>query len=214
MERVSPDASQIDPRPATMWDYHMTTSMEEWTAWRDHYAKEGRSFVVSQMEQAETARRPFVVPSQWPPGHIAKCKGCVPAPLSLAPAQTVQSVQTGEIDTSIPAFLEDGVMNVPLTQIDGKLPNLALKKPAQHYRQCGDAIHFAKRVERDMLEPGEPTSISPASVQSLAPQREASRRREQCSGVRSCCGKYSLADYGESGRSAVLAYDRDAIDLD
>lgn len=40
-----------------------------------------------------------------------------------------------------------------LTQIDGKLPNLALMKLAAHHRAQDDAIHFTKRVERDMLEP-------------------------------------------------------------
>lgn len=44
-------------------------------------------------------------------------------------------------------------MNIRLTQIDGKLPNLALMKLARHHRDRGDAIHFSKHVERDMLEP-------------------------------------------------------------
>jgi hypothetical protein len=42
---------------------------------------------------------------------------------------------------------------VRLTQIDGKLPNLALMKLAGHHRGLGDELHFTKRVERDMLEP-------------------------------------------------------------
>jgi glycosyltransferase involved in cell wall biosynthesis len=44
-------------------------------------------------------------------------------------------------------------MNVRLTQIDGKLPNLALMKLARFHRDRGDSIHFTKQVERDMLEP-------------------------------------------------------------
>lgn len=44
-------------------------------------------------------------------------------------------------------------MNVRLTQIDGKLPNLALMKLARHYRDSGKSVHFTKHVERDMLEP-------------------------------------------------------------
>lgn len=44
-------------------------------------------------------------------------------------------------------------MSVRLTQIDGKLPNLALMKLAWHHRKRGDAIYFTKHVERDMLEP-------------------------------------------------------------
>lgn len=43
-------------------------------------------------------------------------------------------------------------MNVRLTQIDGKLPNLALMKLAHHYRARGASIHFTKHVERDLLE--------------------------------------------------------------
>lgn len=42
---------------------------------------------------------------------------------------------------------------VRLTQIDGKLPNLALMKIAWHHRQKNDQLHFTKQVERDMLEP-------------------------------------------------------------
>lgn len=42
---------------------------------------------------------------------------------------------------------------VRLTQIDGKLPNLALMKLARHHRARGDEIVFSKHVERDMLEP-------------------------------------------------------------
>jgi len=42
---------------------------------------------------------------------------------------------------------------VRLTQIDGKLPNLALMKLAKHHRDRGHEIHFTRQVERDMLEP-------------------------------------------------------------
>ena len=45
-------------------------------------------------------------------------------------------------------------MRVRLTQIDGKLPNLALMKLARFHRERGDDIHFSKRVDRDMIEPG------------------------------------------------------------
>lgn len=44
-------------------------------------------------------------------------------------------------------------MDVRLTQIDGKLPNLALMKIARHHVERGDTIHFSKQVVRDMLEP-------------------------------------------------------------
>jgi hypothetical protein len=41
---------------------------------------------------------------------------------------------------------------IRLTQIDGKLPNIALMKLAHFHRERGDKIHFTKHVERDMLE--------------------------------------------------------------
>lgn len=44
-------------------------------------------------------------------------------------------------------------MHVRLTQIDGKLPNLALMKIAAYHRDHGDKVVFTKRVQRDMLEP-------------------------------------------------------------
>src|SRR5262249_7275489 len=43
-------------------------------------------------------------------------------------------------------------MKVRLTQIDGKLPNLALMKLAHWHRARGDRIYFTKHIERDMLE--------------------------------------------------------------
>src|SRR4030095_1691021 len=43
-------------------------------------------------------------------------------------------------------------MRVRLTQIDGKLPNLALMKLAHYHRTQGDEIYFSKSVERSMLE--------------------------------------------------------------
>jgi hypothetical protein len=42
---------------------------------------------------------------------------------------------------------------VRLTQIDGKLPNLALMRLAYFYRQRGDEIYFSKHVERGLFEP-------------------------------------------------------------
>ena len=51
-------------------------------------------------------------------------------------------------------------MHVRLTQIDGKLPNLALMKLARHYRDRGHELHFTKHVERDMLEPQDSRAIS------------------------------------------------------
>src|SRR5688572_16393647 len=44
-------------------------------------------------------------------------------------------------------------MNVRLTQIDGKLPNLALMKLAHWHLSRGDSIHLTRRAERDLFEP-------------------------------------------------------------
>lgn len=44
-------------------------------------------------------------------------------------------------------------MNVRLTQIDGKLPNLALMRLARHHGQRGDRFVFTRSVRRDMFEP-------------------------------------------------------------
>jgi hypothetical protein len=44
-------------------------------------------------------------------------------------------------------------MLVRLTQIDGKLPNLALMKLAHWHSARGDQLHFTKRIERDRREP-------------------------------------------------------------
>lgn len=42
---------------------------------------------------------------------------------------------------------------IRLTQIDGKLPNIALMKLARHFRDAGKEVYFTKHVERDLLEP-------------------------------------------------------------
>lgn len=44
-------------------------------------------------------------------------------------------------------------MIVRLTQIDGKLPNLALMKLAHWHRDRGDTVVFSRHPERNMLEP-------------------------------------------------------------
>lgn len=42
---------------------------------------------------------------------------------------------------------------IRLTQIDGKLPNLALMKLSRWHRTQGDNVYFTKQVDRDFLEP-------------------------------------------------------------
>lgn len=68
-------------------------------------------------------------------------------------------------------------MRVRLTQIDGKLPNLALMKLAHWHRSRGDELHFTKHVERDMLEP-EYDRVYGSAIFSFSADRVA-RFREQ-----------------------------------
>jgi hypothetical protein len=44
-------------------------------------------------------------------------------------------------------------MKVRLTQIDGKLPNLALMKLAHWHKSRGDQVYYTRRLERDLFEP-------------------------------------------------------------
>lgn len=44
-------------------------------------------------------------------------------------------------------------MNIRLTQIDGKLPNLALMKLSAWHLARGDSVHLTRAVRRDMFEP-------------------------------------------------------------
>lgn len=45
------------------------------------------------------------------------------------------------------------MLTVRLTQIDGKLPNLALMKLASWHRTRGDRVYFTRRVHPEMFEP-------------------------------------------------------------
>lgn len=44
-------------------------------------------------------------------------------------------------------------MKVRLTQIDGKLPNLALMHLSAHHKAVGDDVHFTRDVDRGLFEP-------------------------------------------------------------
>lgn len=44
-------------------------------------------------------------------------------------------------------------MKIRLTQIDGKLPNLALMRLSAWHKARGDAVHFTRFVHRDLFEP-------------------------------------------------------------
>lgn len=68
-------------------------------------------------------------------------------------------------------------MIVRLTQIDGKLPNLALMKLAAHHRALGDELYFTKHVERDMLEP-DYGRVYGSAIFSFSAERVAKFRQE------------------------------------
>jgi hypothetical protein len=44
-------------------------------------------------------------------------------------------------------------MRIRLTQIDGKLPSLALMKLAHYRRTRGDEVYFTRHIERQRGEP-------------------------------------------------------------
>lgn len=44
-------------------------------------------------------------------------------------------------------------MNIRLTHVDGKLPNIALMRLAEHHRARGDDVHFTKSLDRGLFEP-------------------------------------------------------------
>jgi hypothetical protein len=68
-------------------------------------------------------------------------------------------------------------MHIRLTQIDGKLPNLALMKLAAYYRERGDVIHFSKHIDRDMLEPSY-DRVYGSAIFSFSAERVAAFLRE------------------------------------
>src|SRR5262249_19584128 len=51
------------------------------------------------------------------------------------------------------AIRERNLVAVRITQIDGKLPNLALMRLAAYHRARGDDIHFTRSVTRGLFEP-------------------------------------------------------------
>jgi hypothetical protein len=68
-------------------------------------------------------------------------------------------------------------MHVRLTQLDGKLPNLALMKLARWHRDQGDDIHFSRSPYRDMLEP-DYGKVYGAAIFDFSADRVAQLRRE------------------------------------
>jgi hypothetical protein len=66
-------------------------------------------------------------------------------------------------------------LRVRLTQIDGKLPNLALMKIARHHRDRGEEIVFTKQVRRDMLE-GDYSAVYGSAIFAFSADRVAEFR--------------------------------------
>jgi hypothetical protein len=68
-------------------------------------------------------------------------------------------------------------MHVRLTQIDGKLPNLALMRLAHYHRQRGDDVYFTKQIERELLE--QPYDrVYGSAIFSFSQERVAALKRE------------------------------------
>jgi hypothetical protein len=67
-------------------------------------------------------------------------------------------------------------MRVRLTQIDGKLPSLALMKVAHYHRARGDELRFTRRIERQR---GEPTydRVYGSAIFSFSAERVAEFKR-------------------------------------
>ena len=70
-------------------------------------------------------------------------------------------------------------MNVRITQIDGKLPNLALMAISAHHRHRGDSIYFTRDVERGLFESDMRRSMEVAYFASLRIDSTASSKRSR-----------------------------------
>lgn len=66
---------------------------------------------------------------------------------------------------------------IRITQLDGRLPNLALMKIAAHHRSQGDDVRFSRSPYRDMLEP-EYAAVYGSAVFDFSAERVARLRAE------------------------------------
>jgi hypothetical protein len=82
-------------------------------------------------------------------------------------------------------------MRVRITQIDGKLPNIALMKLARYHRDRGDEIYFTKNIARDMLEPSW-DRVYGSAIFSFSADRVAEFKAEFSDAV--VGGTYNLTD--------------------
>src|SRR5262245_32782013 len=69
-------------------------------------------------------------------------------------------------------------MQVRLTQIDGKLPNLALMKLAHWHKARGDEVHFRKHIERDLFEPAQYEAVYGSAIFAYSADRVAEFRAQ------------------------------------
>ncbi len=67
-------------------------------------------------------------------------------------------------------------MQVRLTHIDGKLPNLALMKLSHYYKARGDEVHFSRRLEPELFEPQYDLVLASAIFQWSKPNQQTLRR--------------------------------------
>lgn len=67
-------------------------------------------------------------------------------------------------------------MNVRVTHLDGRLPNLALMRIADHHRQRGDTVHFTRDPIRGLFEPEYDCVYASAIFSGSMPQVERVRR--------------------------------------
>lgn len=100
-------------------------------------------------------------------------------------------------------------MIVRLTQIDGKLPNLALMKLAHFHRAAGDEVRFTKHVERDMMEPAYDRVYGSAIFSMSAPRVQLFR--EQFPGA-IVGGTYNIADNVTVEQALGLEGERELYD--
>jgi hypothetical protein len=80
---------------------------------------------------------------------------------------------------------------IRLTQIDGKLPNLALMKLAHHYRRHGEDVYFSKQVRRELFEQTY-TRVYGSAIFSFSANRVAEFKTDFPDAI--VGGTYNLAD--------------------
>src|SRR4051794_1569045 len=85
-------------------------------------------------------------------------------------------------------------MRVRLTQLDGKLPNIALMRIAAHHNARGDEVRFSKGIEADLRDgQGEPYGrVYGSAIFNFSADRVA-RFRQQWPGA-IVGGTWNLAD--------------------